>query len=312
MSRPLRIEFPGAVYHVTSRGDRREPIFEDDTDRAGLLTVLGQGLQRFDACALAYCLMGNHYHFVLHTRQANLSQLMRHVNGVYTQAFNRRHGKVGHLFQGRFKAILVDQDAYLLEVCRYVELNPVRAGMVSEPGLWPWSSYRAHTGQAPVLPWLDTPAVHGYLLGRDAQSATDAQEAGRLYAQLVAAAVNVRLWDEALTQQIYLGDAGFVERMQALLVNRVEALANVPREQRQAPALPLAWFFENLPRDQAMLRAHVQGGYSMTDIAQTARLSVSRVSRIIKQAEAHEVRIRSCLLPSHPARHETSRPCNPR
>ena len=114
MSRPLRIEFPGAVYHVTSRGDRREPIFVDDTDRAALLTVLAQDMERFDAQVLAYCLMGNHYHFVPHTRQANLSRLMRHLNGVYTQVFNRRHGKVGHLFQGRFKAILVDRDAYLI------------------------------------------------------------------------------------------------------------------------------------------------------------------------------------------------------
>jgi len=134
MSRPLRIEFPGAIYHVTSRGDRREPIFEDDSDRAALLGVLEEGMQRFDAQVLAYYLMGNHYHSVLHTRRANLSRLMRHLNGVYTQAYNRRHGKVGHLFQGRFKAILVDRDAYLLEVCRYVELNPVRSRMVAGPG----------------------------------------------------------------------------------------------------------------------------------------------------------------------------------
>ncbi len=134
MSRPLRIEFPGANYHVTSRGDWREPIFEDDTDRAALLGVVEEGMRRYDAQALAYCLMDNHYHFVLHTRQDNLSWLMRHLNRVYTQAYNRRHGKVGHLFQGRFKAILVDRDAYLLEVCRYVELNPVRAHMMAGPG----------------------------------------------------------------------------------------------------------------------------------------------------------------------------------
>jgi len=120
ISRPLRIEFPGAMYHVTSPGDRLEPILEDDSDRAALLSVLEEGMRRYDAQMLAYCLMGNHYHFVLHTRQANLSRLMRHLNGVYTQAYNHRHRKVGHLFQGRFKAILVDRDAYLLEVCRYV------------------------------------------------------------------------------------------------------------------------------------------------------------------------------------------------
>jgi len=99
MSRPLRIEFPGAIYHVTSRGDRREPIFVDDDDRQALLQVLQQATERFDAQVLSYCLMGNHYHLVLHTRQANLSRLMRHLNGVYTQTFNRRHGKVGHLFE---------------------------------------------------------------------------------------------------------------------------------------------------------------------------------------------------------------------
>jgi putative transposase len=103
MSRPLRIEFPGAIYHVTSRGDRRGPIFEDDTDRAVLLGVVEEGMGRYDAQVLAYCLMGNHDHFVLHTRQANLSRLMRHLNGVYTQAFNRRHRKVGHLFQCRLR-----------------------------------------------------------------------------------------------------------------------------------------------------------------------------------------------------------------
>jgi REP element-mobilizing transposase RayT len=96
MSRPLRIEFPGAVYHVTSRGDRRESIFVDDEDRVALLAVVGQGLERFDARMLAFCLMGNHCHFVAHTRRANLSLLMRHINGVYSQRFNRRHGLVGH------------------------------------------------------------------------------------------------------------------------------------------------------------------------------------------------------------------------
>jgi putative transposase len=153
MARPLRLEFPGAVYHVTSRGDRREPIFAGDDDRDSLLGIVARGLERLDAQMLAYCLMGNHYHFVLHTRQANLSRLMRHINGVYTQAYNRRHGLAGHLFQGRFKAILIDRDAYLLEVCRYVELNPVRAKMVASPGDWPWSSYLAHTLQAATPEW---------------------------------------------------------------------------------------------------------------------------------------------------------------
>jgi len=126
MSRPLRIEFPDAVHHVTSRGDRREAIYRDDADRATQLEIIGQAMDRFDAQVLAYCLMGNHCHLVLHTRSGNLSRLMRHVNGVHTQAYNGRHGVVGHLFQGRFKAILVDRDAYLLALCRYMERQPDR------------------------------------------------------------------------------------------------------------------------------------------------------------------------------------------
>src|SRR4051812_43552270 len=135
MARPLRIEFPGAVYHVTSRGDRREPIFIDDEDRQALLGIVAQALSRFDVQALSYCLMNNHYHFVLHTRQANLSLLMRHINGVYTQSFNRRHDKVGHLFQGRFKAILVDRDAYLLEVAATWTESGARPGGEEARGL---------------------------------------------------------------------------------------------------------------------------------------------------------------------------------
>jgi REP element-mobilizing transposase RayT len=146
MSRPLRIEFPGAVHHVTSRGDRREPIYRGDVDRRCHLDVLAQALSRFDAGVLAYCLMGNHFHLVVQTHSGQLSRLMRHVNGVYTQAFNRRHGLTGHLFQGRFKALMVDRDSYLVRLCRYVERNPVAAGLVARPADWRWSSCGAHSG----------------------------------------------------------------------------------------------------------------------------------------------------------------------
>jgi REP element-mobilizing transposase RayT len=286
VSRPLRIEFTGAIYHVTSRGDRREPIFEDDEDRRQLLAVLEQGLGRFDAQVLAYCLMGNHYHFVLHTRVPNLSRLMRHLNGVYTQQFNRRHGKVGHLFQGRFKAVLVDRDAYLLEVCRYVELNPVRAGMVAEPGAWPWSSYLAHSGKAPPPGWLDTPGLHGYLLGREARTAAQVRVAGARYAAWVAAGRGLQLWEGALRQQIYLGDEAFVERMQAQAAGAAKASTEVPRRQRVRPQ-KLAGYLAASPDDRALAlrRAYVEGGITMSRIARELGLSVSRVSRLIAGAE---------------------------
>ena len=288
MSRPLRIEFPGAVYHVTSRGDRREPIFHGDDDRQTLLMVLAQAMDRFDAQVLAYCLMGNHYHFVLHTRQANLSRLMRHLNGVYTQMFNRQHGKVGHLFQGRFKAILVDRDAYLLEVCRYVELNPVRAGIVPDPQAWAWSSYRAHVGRAEVPPWLDTDGLHGYLLQRPVRSAADVRRAGARYEVLVAAGRDVRLWDDALRQQIYLGDEAFVERMQAHADQHgAIRTREVPQKQRAAPTSIDHWVrHTDGPLEQALRGAHIEGGHTMSAIALELGLSVSRVSRLISRAEA--------------------------
>ena len=136
MARPIRIEYGGALYHVTSRGDRREAIYEDDPDREHFLEVLGDTVRRFNWQCHAYCLMTNHYHAVIGTPDGNLSKGMRQLNGVYTQWSNRRHRRSGHLFQGRFKAILVDADKYLLDLTRYVVLNPVRAGMVRRPRDW--------------------------------------------------------------------------------------------------------------------------------------------------------------------------------
>jgi putative transposase len=285
MSRPLRIEFPGAVYHVTSRGDRRESIFADDEDRVALLAVVEQGLERFDAQMLAYCLMGNHYHFVVHTGSANLSLLMRHINGVYSQRYNRRHGLVGHLLQGRFKAILVDRDAYLLEVCRYVELNPVRAALVAAPADWPWSSYRSHVGLAEGLAWLDTVGLHGYLLGHDAQTPADSRRAGRQYAQWVAAGREVRLWDDALNRQVFLGDDDFVERMQALMAPASKTAQTIPLRQRGAPKGLSDWLRECGSREEALWMAHTRSGLRMTALAAELGLSVVRVSQLIAKVQ---------------------------
>ena len=143
MARPLRIEYPGAVHHVTSRGNRREAIVVDDADREIFVAVLTMVVERFGWRCHAWCLMGNHYHIVVETPQANLARGMRQLNGVFTQRINRRHGRNGHVFQGRYKAILVDRDAHLLEVCRYVVLNPVRARMAARAADWRWSSYAA-------------------------------------------------------------------------------------------------------------------------------------------------------------------------
>jgi putative transposase len=214
MPRPLRLEYPGAVYHVTARGNRQDAIFLDDRDRACLLSILASTLKICDAQAFAYCLMGNHYHFVLQTRQANLSILMRRVNSRYCLTFNRRHSRFGHVFEGRYKALHVDRDAYLLAVCRYVDLNPVRAGLAESPGQWNWSSYRAHVGFVPPPPWLATDEVHGALQQRTPDDAADSASACRRYADWVEAGRDVRLWKESLHRGLYLGDEGFVERVE--------------------------------------------------------------------------------------------------
>lgn len=127
MARPLRLEFPNALYHITSRADRRENIYDDDTDRIAFLETLGKVIADYNWLCHSYCLMDNHYHLIIETLDGNLSNGMRQLNGVYTQTTNRRHSRSGHLFQGRYKAILVDKNQYLLELARYVVLNPVRA-----------------------------------------------------------------------------------------------------------------------------------------------------------------------------------------
>ena len=152
MTRPLRIEYAGAVYHITSRGNEKKAVFRGDQDRINFLNVLQHVNKRYHWICHAYCLMENHYHLLIETPDGNLSFGMRQLNGVYTQLFNRRHQRTGHLFQGRYTSILIQKDSHLLEVCRYVVLNPVRARVVERPEAWKWSSYRATAGRETPAP----------------------------------------------------------------------------------------------------------------------------------------------------------------
>ena len=156
MARPLRLEHPGALWHVTARGNERGEVFRDDADRREFLAVLGRTASVYGWRLHAYVLMGNHYHLLVETPEPTLSRGMRDLNGVTTQRFNRRHGRTGHLFEGRFKAILVEREAHLLELVRYVVLNPVRAGLAKSPAAWAWSSYKATAGLAEAPEWLET------------------------------------------------------------------------------------------------------------------------------------------------------------
>src|SRR3990167_2001233 len=207
MARPLRLELPGGLYHVTSRGNARSEIYLDDEDRLNWLTLLNDVCERFNWICHAYCLMTNHYHIVIETIEGNLSKGMRHLNGVYTQNFNRHHHRVGHVFQGRYKAILVEKDHYLLELCRYVVLNPVRAKMVNDVADWPWSSYLATVNQTTPLKSLQV----DWLLS---QFEANKDQAIVTYQNFVRAGVGLAPIWESLKNQIFLGNDDFVERLQ--------------------------------------------------------------------------------------------------
>ena len=279
MSRPIRIEFPDALYHVTARGDRREDIFEDDQDRQAFLLTLEQIVAQFNWLCYAWCLMDNHYHLLIQTPDGNLSKGMRQLNGVTTQTSNRRHRRVGHLFQGRFKAILVDHDAYLLELSRYIVLNPVRAGMVKAPGDWPWSSYRASAGLAPVAPWL---TVDGVL----SQFAKRRSLAQQRYAQFVSEGIRADSPWQNLKGQVFLGDDRFVQQMQAKIESRQRNDVQIPAAQRRPRSLSLPIIERSAPdRNVAIVTAYATGAYSYQEIATHFGIHFTTVGRIVRRGE---------------------------
>jgi REP element-mobilizing transposase RayT len=275
MARPLRLEFPGGVYHVTSRGDGREAIFLDDDDWRQFLALLGHTIERFGWHCHAYCLMTNHYHLLLGTPAPNLARGMRHLNGVYTQRFNRRHARVGHVFQGRYKAIVVQKDAHLLELCRYVVLNPVRARLVKQVSQWPWSSYRATAGQGQRPAWL---TVDWILV----QFARTPQHAVRAYRRFVAEGRGgATPWQE-LIGQIYYGDERFVATLAT-----TPPSAEVPRTQQQ-PVRPRLAELLTSGTPEEIGRAYVEYGYRLTEMAQQLGVHYATVSRRLKQFESRQ------------------------
>lgn len=273
MARPQRIEYPGAVYHLSAKAEGQAVVFHDDDDRRALLAVIAQAMQRFDAQVLAYHLGAAHYELVLYTRQANLSRLMRHVNGVYTQGHNRRHGSQGHLFQGRFKAVLVDRERLLLDVCRYVELGALRDGLARLVERWPWSSYAAHVGAQEAPAWLEVDGLLGFVLGRPLQGAADRRRAAQRYEKLLQSEPGLNIWQH-LRQQVFLGDASFATAQRAMLAPRARPSQARPRSWQD-------WLKDSRSREEALYRAHTEGGLSMTGLAHELQLSVSRVSRLI-------------------------------
>ena len=284
MARPLRIEYPGALYHVTSRGNAKATIFADDIDCKTFLRILGFVLKRFNWFCHAYCLMGDHYHLLVETPDANLSQGMRQLNGIYTQQNNYRHQKTGHLLQGRYKAILVDKDEYLLELARYMMLNPVRAGIAETPEGYTWSSYRATIGKT-VTPEFLTP---DWLLGQFGEERRTAQ---RRFADFVRAGNNLKKspWED-LKGQIYLGDDDFVQSI-SKHISGIGFLREVPRKQRFASRVALSRLFlgeirtDRQKRNRTIYAAHVEQGYRLQEIGDFLNMHYASISRIVVQVE---------------------------
>lgn len=275
MTRPLRLEFPGALYHVTSRGDHLEAIYRDDIDRVAWLDILALVCRRFNFVIHAYCEMTNHYHVVIETVEGNLSQGMRQLNGLYTQHFNRRHRLVGHLFQGRYKAILVQKESYLLELMRYVVLNPLRARMVHTPQEWPWSSHRYLMGVCEAPDWFDTE----WLLE---QFGPTPSEAAQRYHQFVMNGVGRASPLKGTSHQLILGDESFVECHRGRSDHR--DLRGVSRAHRRVLAWPLEEYRRQFPdRDEAIANAYFSTLFTMERIGEFFGVSLRTVNRAVKK-----------------------------
>ncbi|HET8576757.1 MAG TPA: transposase [Methylomirabilota bacterium] len=283
MARPLRLQFPGGIYHVTARGNEQQPIFLDDVDCTGFLRVLGSVVERYHVLCHAYCLMNNHYHLLVETPDGNLSHAMRQLNGVYGQRFNRRHDRTGHLLGGRFHAVLVERDAHRREVSRYIVLNPVRAGLVSEPAAWRWSSYRATVGDAPMPAFLTADwllALSGFAERAGAQ---------RAYRAFVSAAL-----EEAAEAPAPAPNGATLARRDSMVRIGMERgsgpkLREIPRAQRFAGRPALSEMFSGArSRAERNARCAVavrSFGYTLRELADFLGLHYATVSRVLEQSD---------------------------
>jgi len=283
MARPLRIEFPGAIYHVTSRGNAKEAIFLENEDNHKFLEVLSTVVERFNWLCHSYCLMRNHYHLMIETPEGNLSRGMRQLNGVYTQVFNRRHMRVGHLLQGRYKAILVEKDTHLLSLCRYIILNPLRTGFAKRPEEWGWSSYKPTIGEAKRPPFLTTEWILS-------QFDDKKPEAAKKYKKYVLEGIKADSPWKVLTGQIVLGTESFLEKFSELLKEK-EVVTEVPKVQRYVSRPPLSKIFEEGKtkdrgdKAEKIYDAYCHYGYTLKEIGDYLGVHYSTIGRSIKWIE---------------------------
>jgi putative transposase len=293
MARPLRIEYPGCFYHVTSRGNERKDIFKSRKDREKFLSYLQSSVERYGAKIHVYCLMTNHYHLLMETPQGNLSQIMRHINGAYTTYFNVKRKRAGHLFQGRYKAIVVEADEYALELSRYMHLNPVRAGMVTKPQDYEWSSYRCYAGLAPAPDWLSQDLILEHFSARNQKA-----KYRDFVETLIEKSYETPL--KAVVASTLLGSPGFVEEISEKHVNHVRADRTVPAVKQLAGQLSIEKVVDAVKRvvgeEGALWRkisihlCHRYGGMKLKEIGEKfgvgdAAVSVTSKRLLLKAAK---------------------------
>lgn len=278
MARPLRLDIPGALYHITARGNARQPIYRDDHDRETFLSLVGVTCERYGWDVHAYCLMSNHYHLLLSLHETPAGQLVRgmqHLNSGSAQQFNRRHRRAGHLYQGRYHAVLVQRERHLIELTRYVVLNPVRAGLVTDAVEWLWSSYRATIGLAPIPAWLCVETVTARF---------GVGDAGRqAYIDFVASGAGEPSYWSRTSHQIYLGDQSFIVCTRKQGMTR-GADAEVPTGQRGVPRRSVTGsMLTRSCRDAAIVSAHAAGYETLKTLGARFGLHYSQISRILRR-----------------------------
>jgi putative transposase len=281
MARRHRVVFLGAIYHLMARGNRKQPIFADARDRRQFLKILAVGLEKFGAECYAYCLMGTHFHLIVRTPRANVSRLMGHVDGLHARYVNWRHGYTGHLFDGPYRGIVIDDTSYLRDAIAYVLRNPVTAGITSEAGSWPWSSYRATMGKAApqflTLSWL--PSLF---------EAATLRESREMLAELVR---NEPVGYADLVRSVAEGGDDFKKRVRKV-IGATLYQAGLPRSFRILGRPSLSELFADTKRAERramILRAHVVHGYLLVEIANHLKLHPTTISRIVNQTGSYRL-----------------------
>ncbi|MCH7741241.1 MAG: transposase [Proteobacteria bacterium] len=277
MSRPVRIEFPGACYHVTSKGTKGRTVFKGKEDRAVFLNVLENVIRRFGWLLHSYVLMDDHYHLVVEVPEANLSKGMRQLNGVYTQHFNRKHDEEGPIFHGRFKSVLFEKKEYLLPLCRHVVLNPVRKGSPAVLKNYRWSSHRATAGDIGKPDYLCPDSVLGFFGKRE-------KENQRKYREYVKDGIGVESPLNQRSFQVLLGSPRFLSEMQPILNGEKMAKRGPKRAKRRRS---LNAMFKNIAagtrveRNELIRRAHVDYSYTLMEIGEHIGLHYTTVSKVV-------------------------------